>query len=158
MNTKMKFLFIFFFLCGSFSIYASQPFYISLELAGSGGLASINAEKTIIQQGNIDLGLRAGFSIAPIDRNNGTTLVFPLMIQTSWGSPVHKAEFGFGQSISITTRGNFHVLLPLSLGYRLSPAGSRFFFRFSYTPLISWLLDQQWQHWAGLSIGYRMGD
>ncbi|MCC7298489.1 MAG: hypothetical protein IT244_09165 [Bacteroidia bacterium] len=129
---------------------------IFLELGGSGGLGSINYEKTISNQSKSLLNYRIGFSLAPIDKNNGTGLVFPLMINKVLGNGTHKMELGLGQGITITTKGQFFALGLANFGYRHQKAESHWFYRANYTPLISYIISRQWQHWAGFSIGYQI--
>ena len=131
---------------------------IYLEIAGSGGLGSINYEKQFLQAGITDLSWRVGFSIAPIDPNNGVGLVFPVMIHGLIGSSPHKLELGVGQGITITTNGSFFILGTACVGYRYQSETSNWFYRVSYTPLISYLVDLQYQNWVGISIGYILGD
>ncbi|MBX7049369.1 MAG: hypothetical protein K1X40_09340 [Chitinophagales bacterium] len=128
--------------------------YISLELAGSGGLGSINYEQDFKDFGKWDLTWRAGFSLAPIDKNNGVGLVFPLMINARFGEGTSKLDMGLGQGVTITTKGAFFMLTTAAVGYRYQKETSPWYFKASYTPLISYLVDFQWQHWGGLSIGY----
>jgi hypothetical protein len=129
-----------------------------LEIAGSGGLGSINYEKQFLQEGITDLSWRVGFSIAPIDPNNGVGLVFPVMIHGLICSSPHKLELGVGQGITITTGGGFFILGTACVGYRYQSETSNWFYRVSYTPLISYLVDLQYQNWVGISIGYILGD
>lgn len=124
------------------------------ELAGSGGLASFNYEKSFYKKANTEFTWRAGLSLAPIDRNNGTGLVFPLMVHSISGKGSHKLELGLGQGITITTKGSFFILTTASIGYRYQPESKKCFYRVTYTPLISYLVDFQVQQWFGLSIGY----
>lgn len=127
---------------------------VFLEIAGSGGLGSINYEKVFYQKNKAEFIWRAGLSIAPIDKNNGTGIVFPLMINSIIGRSSHKMEFGLGQGITITTKGSFFLLTTACIGYRFQPATKNMFYRVTYTPLISYLLDFQIQQWAGISVGY----
>lgn len=127
---------------------------IFLEVAGSGGLGSINFEQSFYKKKIIDLTWRAGLSIAPIDKNNGTGIVFPLMINTLLGKTSHKAEIGLGQGITVTTRGSIFTLTTAVLGYRYQSSEKPWFYRVGYTPLISYLVDFQVQHWGGISVGY----
>ncbi len=127
---------------------------IFLELAGSAGLGSLNFEHHFFRKGVMELTWRAGISIAPIDRNNGTAIIFPLLINALVGPKSHKLEVGIGQGLTITTKGNPFALTTGVLGYRYQAEDQSFFYRLSYTPLISYLVDFQWQHWAGASIGY----
>jgi hypothetical protein len=80
------------------------------ELAGSGGFGSINFEKHFYKKKKYEFTWRTGLSLAPIDRNNGIGLVFPLMINLLIGKNAHKLELGFGQGITITTMGNFSAV------------------------------------------------
>lgn len=130
---------------------------IYLEIAGSGGLGSINYEKQFLRAGIADYSWRVGFSLAPIDPNNGTGLVFPVMANVLLREGNHKLELGVGQGITITTNGSFFILGTACVGYRYQSETSNWFYRISYTPLISYLIDLQYQHWGGISIGYTFG-
>ncbi|MEL6718892.1 MAG: hypothetical protein AAFP82_09275 [Bacteroidota bacterium] len=136
---------------------AQKERYLSFELAGSGGLASINYEKELLQKEKARLYYRLGFSFAPVDRNNGAAFVFPLMLHTKIGQGKHLLDLGLGQTISITSRGNFFFKIPASLGYRIEPPDKKQFWRFSYTPIISYLFNYQWEHWGGITFGYKIG-
>ena len=133
-----------------------KPRAVFLELAGSGGIASLNYEKAFAGNERLLFTWRAGFSLAPIDRNNGTGLVFPLMANVLVGPADHKLEVGLGQGFTVTTRGSFFALTTAAVGYRYQAEGKRLFYRATYTPLISYLVDFQVQHWAGISIGYEL--
>ncbi len=157
----VKQLFIIFFLAFSIATFAqmdSSHFVkrksIYFEIAGSGGLGSINFEKSFCQRKNTTFTWRAGFSLAPIDHNNGTGLVFPIMANALIGKNAHKIEFGLGQGFTFTTKGSFFILTTVIAGYRYQPADKHWFYRITYTPLISYLVDFQIQQWAGISIGY----
>ncbi|MBP8916938.1 MAG: hypothetical protein KBG70_09365 [Chitinophagales bacterium] len=125
-----------------------------LEIGGSGGLGSINYESEFFTKNHTDFTWRAGLSIAPIDKNNGVGIVFPLMINSICGKNAHKLEYGLGQGITITTKGSFFALTTAVLGYRYQPETKSWYYRVSYTPLISYLVDLQIQQWGVLSIGY----
>lgn len=120
-------------------------------------MASINLENTIHQKGNLRVAFRSGFSYIPIDKNNGGALIFPNMIHGSYGKEVHFADFGFGLAPSITSKlAGAYIRLPLSFGYRIQPKEKKYYLRFSYTPLVSFLFDFQWQHWAGITYGIKL--
>lgn len=125
-----------------------------IEIAGSGGIGSVNFEKLFFQKNNTDFTWRAGLSFAPVDKNNGTGIVFPLMINALTGKKSHKLELGVGQGITITTKGSFFALTTAAIGYRYQPESKKWFYRVTYTPLVSYLADFQVQQWAGISIGY----
>ena len=61
---------------------------------------------------------------------------------------------GLGQGITITTKGQPFILGTALVGYRYQHKDKNWFYRASYTPLISYLVNCQIQQWAGLSIGY----
>lgn len=129
-----------------------------LEIAGSGGVCSFNYEKHFYKKSNTEFTWRAGVSIAPIDKNNGTGIVFPLMINSLIGKNSHKLELGLGQGITITTRGSFFALTTTAIGYRYQSETKKWFYRVTYTPLISYLVDFQIQQWGGISIGYTINN
>lgn len=128
--------------------------YAFLELAGSGGLGSLNYERPFRQKNNSVFTGRAGFSVAPIDKNNGVGLVFPVMANVMIGKNAHKLEVGLGQGITFTTKAHFFARTTAALGYRYQPADKRIFYRVTYTPLISYLIDFQVEQWFGASIGF----
>jgi hypothetical protein len=128
---------------------------IYVELAGSGGFGSFNYEWNFKTKEQFRWMLRTGISGTYIDKNNGAALIFPVMVHGVYGKK-HGLDVGFGQSLSITTRGSFFVRAPLSFGYRFEPEGKRMFYRFSYTPIVSYLVDVQWENWAGVSVGFKL--
>ncbi|TND06965.1 MAG: hypothetical protein FD123_3429 [Bacteroidetes bacterium] len=129
--------------------------YAFFELAGSGGVGSLNYEQSFLQKEKTQFTWRAGLSFAPIDKNNGMGIVLPFMANAAFGASKHKLEFGLGQALTVTTKGNWFILAPALLGYRYENPDKKIVYRVSYTPLISWLFDFQVQQWGGLSIGYK---
>lgn len=130
---------------------------ISIEAGGVGGLGAVSFETTWNQSERWDLVYLTGFSLIPIDRNNGTVLVFPQMVHSVYGEGPHQLDMGIGLAPSFTTTLNgAYVRMPLSIGYSLQPMNSRVYWRLAYTPLVSFLFDFQWQHWGGLTLGYRL--
>lgn len=129
---------------------------VYFELLGSGGFGSLNFEKQILRKNKTDFYWGAGFSIAPIDKNNGIGLVFPLMIHTLLGEKAHRLELGLGQGLTLSTKGSFFALTTAAIGYRYQPESKNWFCRLTYTPLISYLVDFQVQQWGGISMGYRL--
>ena len=85
---------------------------VYLELAGSGGLGSVNYEQDFYLFEKGALAWRAGLSLAPIDKNNGVGLVFPLMLHAKLGSGSSQVDAGIGQGVTVTTNGAF-FLFPL---------------------------------------------
>jgi hypothetical protein len=125
-----------------------------LELGGSGGFGSFNFEWNFMTRNKFRWMLRTGISGTYIDKNNGAGFIFPVMIHGVYGQK-HGLDVGIGQALTITTRGGAFLRTPLSIGYRLEPTKSRVFYRFSYTPIVSYLVDFQWEHWGGTSIGFK---
>lgn len=150
----------------------AQERNVFLEIGGSGGLGSINYEKTIWLIGQNQkhntmelkpslkwkLTFRVGLGTSPIDKNNGWVLVFPTMANLVYGdaTKAHKLEIGTGLAPSLTTKGTAYVKSPVLLGYRFEPVDKLWFMRISYTPIFAWLVDLQWQHWAGISVGIKL--
>lgn len=141
-------------ICGSAQDTLLKKKSLFFELAGSGGIASFNYEKELCKNKITEFTLRAGLSIAPVDKNNGSGIVFPILVNALVGKTAHKFEAGLGQGITITTKGSFFILGTAVIGYRYQHPDKNWFYRVSYTPLISYLVDFQFQHWAGVSIGY----
>lgn len=128
---------------------------IYFELGGSGGFGSFNYELTFKQTEKFRWMFRTGISGTYIDKNNGAGFIFPVMVHAVYGKK-HGLDLGIGQALTVTTRGSVFLRAPLSIGYRLEPNESRVFYRFSYTPIVSYIVDFQWQHWAGISVGYKL--
>lgn len=139
------------------SSFTQEPTYFTFDLGGVGGLGSINFEKTIYHQNKVAVAFKTGFSFMPIDRINGTSLIFPQMLHGIYGAKKHFMDVGIGLAPSFTTKfGGAYVRMPLSLGYRLQPEEKNFYWRIAYTPITSFLFDFQWQHWAGISFAYQL--
>lgn len=147
--------FIIIWLFGSYTL-AQKDRFVSLELLGSGGLGSVNFEHQVMDKDAVDLYMRYGFSMAPIDKNNGTALIFPVMTHATFFKGSHKLDTGAGLSFTVTTKGSFFSRLPLCLGYRLQPEEKRFFFRVAYTPIVSYLFNFQWENWGGIGFGFKI--
>jgi len=136
--------------------YAQKSKFLSFELLGSGGLASLNYESQFLNRDLTDLYFRAGFSVMPIDANNGAALIFPLMVHSTIGKSSHKLDIGLGQTFTITTKGQFFLRMPFSTGYRFEPEDKKYYLRASYTPIISYIYNFQSENWGGLTFGYRI--
>lgn len=146
---------------------SAQNRNLFLELGGSGGLGSVNYEWLKPPKAGSDeesqvnpwsRGIRVGMGFTPVDKNNGIVIVVPVMgtmIYNKNKSP-HGIEISAGLAPSITTKGSWYVKSPLALGYRYEPDGKKLFYRVTYTPIVGWLVDYNWQHWAGISIGYKI--
>ena len=133
----------------------AQDNYFSIELLGSGGFGSINYEHSVLDRDGFDLHMRYGLSFTPIDKNNGVNLIFPVMLHGLIGKKAHKLDLAVGQALSMTTKLRFFLSSPLAVGYRYQSLDKRYYLRFSYTPLVSYLVNFQWQHWGGFTFGYQ---
>ena len=145
-------------LLGATAAHTQSPVYLSVEALGSGGLGSINVEKTWIDRSPWALQGRLGFSFLPIDANTGAALVFPLLLHGLYGPGDHRADLGIGQALTLTTKGGLFARMPLVAGYRWQPRDRKVFVRVAYTPLVSYLVDFQWEHRGGIAIGYRINN
>lgn len=125
------------------------------ELGGSGGFGSFNFEWNFAAKNKYRWMLRTGISGTYIDKNNGAAFIFPVMVHGVYGK-THGLDIGLGQALTVTTKGAIFLRAPLSIGYRWEPTGKRLFYRFSYTPIISYIVDFQWEHWGGITIGYKL--
>ncbi len=160
-NTFKQLLFVIVFALLTYTSFGQTPDLpkrksVYFELGGSGGIGSINYEKLFYTKNTSEFTWRAGISLAPIDKNNGTGLVFPLLINTLLGKNAHKLELGLGQGITLTTKGSFFALTTAAIGYRYQSKNRKWFYRITYTPLVSYIADFQVQHWEGISIGYTL--
>lgn len=142
----------------SLGTYSQKDSYLSLEALGSGGLGGLFYERDYATVGIVDFQYRLGFSMMPVDVNNGSVLIFPHMLHFVIGQKASRLDFGLGFTASITTKGQFFVRQPLSIGYRFEPPAKNFYLRASYTPIASVLIDYQWQHWGGLTFGLKISN
>jgi hypothetical protein len=166
-----KFIIIFLTLLWHSMLSAQKHSTFSFELAGSGGFGSFNYEKNIFWRQKLEpildelaspkkigneVDFRVGLSFTPVDPNNGIVLIFPVMLHYHFYKDNHGFDIGLGQTLSMTTKGNFFIRMPFSAGYRFQPLDKNYYLRFSYTPIMSYLLDLQYQHWAGITWGYKL--
>lgn len=128
---------------------AAREDVLGVEILGSGGLGALTYESRWAQWG-----CSLGFSLAPIDRNNGVALVFPMHIRKFFLEGDHRFVLGTGQAITITTKGQYFLMGLLECGWMWKRKDSPWAVKLAYTPLVSYLVDFQWQHWAGFSCSY----
>lgn len=127
---------------------------VFFEIAGSGGLGSVNYEKTFLKKNISEFTWRVGLTAVPIDNKKDIVISFPLMVNALIGKGSHKVEAGFGQGVTITTRKEVFAIAIAALGYRYQNPNKKWFYRITYTPLISYIVNFQIQQWGGISIGY----
>lgn len=137
--------------------YGQKDRYLSIEAGGVGGFGSFNFEKSFYQKEKLNLIFRTGFSVSPFGSSSGVVLIFPVMIHAVIGQTNHKLDLGIGQAPSATlpVSGVF-ARMPLNIGYKYEPQDKNHYWRVSYTPLVSYLVQFQWEHWAGITYGYKL--
>lgn len=167
-NNKILFFLLLFF---SFLSYAQDSIsnkkcnhLIYIEIAGTGGIASLNYENNIPLKNKFILGFRGGFSTVHIMDYTckfNPDLIFPLAIHFLYGT-THKIVVGSGQTISVipvadlrkspihTRSVNFST--SFTIGYRYNHQKTGLFFGCGYTPRIE--KNKHYKHWGGISIGY----
>jgi len=154
---KNKFIIFAILFFSASNLFGQKDKHISFELAGSGGFASINYEKNIYQKESLKLIFRTGFSLIPFGSSNGVILIFPLMMHGIIGEKNHKLDIGIGQAPSATLPVNgIFVRMPLCFGYRYEPKDKNHYWRIAYTPLVSYLVQFQWEHWGGITYGFKL--
>jgi len=141
------------------SLKSQQYRYIGFELGGNGGLYSVNMERSLLKDYQKHWHWRYGISIFP---NSGRlNLVVPLEINYLIGNNNHYAEIGFGQGIAIAWDYNWNWVhfFPRAtgrIGYRWYSSNQKYFFSIAYIPLISYLLEVQYQNWFGVMAAIKL--
>ena len=137
-------------------VFSQNERYLTFEAGGAGGLGSFNFEKSFYQKSSVNLIFRAGISGLPFG-SKGVVLIFPIMVHAVIGQNNHKLDVGIGQAPSATVplTGIF-IRMPLSFGYKYEPKNKNHYWRAAYTPLVSYLVQFQWEHWAGVTFGYKL--
>jgi hypothetical protein len=155
-QTICKIFFLIFFINGS--LFASSDSLAKMrsvhaELAGTGGIYSVFYEQRFCKT---KLLLHTGFSCYGTGKR--TLFVFPVLVKKTFGNSNHRIETGIGNTITISIRQGFQIFprALLLLGWRFQKNESPWIFRIAYTPMISYIADLQYQHWAGISIGYTL--
>jgi hypothetical protein len=142
---------------------------IFIELAGNGGIYSLNYDRVITEQFSI----RAGFgymSMGASASSGGATvtakasiLAVPVVGNFMLGSANHKLELGAGITMfrftgsgsdSLGGSASATGMAPAGtavIGYRYVPQDGGFTFRAGFTPLV---FKDDWLPWGGLSFGY----
>lgn len=121
-----------------------------LELGGSGGFGSLNVTAPLAAP----VDLRVGLSVLPIDSNGGILFIVPLMVEVHTAGR-WQALGGLGQGLTVSTHGVPWARGLASAGVRYVPPEGHVWAGVAYTPFVSYLLDLQLQHWAGVQIGWK---
>lgn len=126
---------------------------VFVELGGNGGIYSVNYENPFKIRPKSAATFRVGLSITPADRK--TLVVLPVMFNGVFLKGNHHPEVGGGIGLSAATGASgFWVRGILQTGYRYQKPGKPFFLRVNYTPFCNLFLKAQWEHWAGVSVGW----
>ncbi len=154
MYHRLKLLIVF--LSLSSTVLAQNHGSIEIEVGGVGGFGSVSYRKSFKSTNHFTFAYRAGLSFVPIDANNGFGIVVPVLVHLTYGKNRHFLDVGLGQGFTVTSKGNVFARLPISLGYQFDN-GKRMYYRAAYTPLVSYIYNFQWEHWAGITIGVKLG-
>lgn len=139
-----------------------------LELAGSAGIYSINADYLVIELSDIRIGGRAGIGMLREGyEGSGMDIYLPISAIGLYTFKVHNIEVGIGFNmlsysvrsvIDAEDRGfkrKTQILGNYVVGYRYQKKEGGLMLRVSYTPF--YYKDEpfsRYEHWGGLSIGY----
>lgn len=142
-----------------------------LELAGSGGLYSVNADYMLLELDDVRLGGRLGVGLFKEGyENSGMDIYLPVSAIGLYAFDAHNIEVGIGfnmASYSIRSvvdaedkgfERRTQLLGNYILGYRYQKKEGGLMFRVSYTPFF--YKDEpfsRYEHWGGLSVGYTFG-
>jgi hypothetical protein len=134
---------------------AQQPArkVVFAEAFGMGGIYSFSYEHHF-SKGNWFL--QPGF--AAYGSDSRMLFIFPVMAKKAFGKGPHQLEAGIGHGFTLETGDGVSGFVRglLLAGWRFQKPESSWIFRASYTPFISYLIDLQYQHWGGISIGYQL--
>ncbi len=126
--------------------------YAYSEVGGTGGLYSLGWEGFTKRTYAVQIGLSA----LPADGE----LIFtvPAVFKYVHGIKSHHPEIGLGLGSSVVNRAGLKTFVRgIGLvGWRYQALDSRWCYRAFYSPLVSFLVDFQWQHWGGFGISYRL--
>jgi hypothetical protein len=148
----LKSLIIFLLLSTSLSAQKPWEHYAFSEVGGTGGLYSLGWEGFAKRT----YALQVGLSAIPADGE----LIFtvPAVFKYVHGNKSHHPEIGLGLGTSLVNRNGLNGFVRgIGLvGWRYQAIDSRWCYRAYYSPLVSFLVDFQWQHWGGIGISYRL--
>lgn len=151
-GSMVKSVLIFIFLSSSLSAQRLWKHYAISEIGGTGGLYSFGWEALSQRK----IAVQVGLSAIPADGE----LIFtvPAVLKYVHGDQKHHPEIGLGLGASVVNRyGLSGFVRGIGLiGWRYQPIDRRWCYRAFYSPLVSFLVDFQWQHWGGIGISYRL--
>jgi hypothetical protein len=146
---------------------------IFVELAGNGGIYTVNYDRVINEHFSVraGLGYMALGASATASNGNGTTttasasvsmLAIPILANFLLGNQNHKLELGGGVTLfkmtgtsstfeGVASGSAFGPVGTLVAGYRYVPSDGGFTFRIGFTPLVS---TESFMPWGGISFGY----
>lgn len=124
---------------------------VYIELAGAGGLYSLNFDYRITRE--------AGFRVGLTSWSDLTGLPVTANYLINWHA--HHIEIGIGGIVGLATLGGQsfvsggqstpQVIGTGTIGYRYQPDDGGFVFRIDYTPFLQ---PKLFYSWAGVSFGY----
>ena len=139
-----------------------------LELAGSAGLYSLNADYMVLDLDQVRVGGRLGIGMFKEGyEGSGMDLYMPVTAVALYAFEAHNIEIGIGFNmisysirsvVDIEDRGfkrKTELLGNYVVGYRYQKAEGGLIFRVSYTPFF--YKDEpfgRYEHWGGISVGY----
>lgn len=126
-----------------------------LEGLGVAGLGSFNFEFIFVRRNRFQLLFRPGIGVQT-PASDKVLINVPIMAHILAGGKSHYLDFGVGEMPGISTKGEFSIQTPFSVGYRLSPMKRGFFCRIAYTPRMSYIGGFKYEHWAGLAVGIKL--
>jgi hypothetical protein len=124
-----------------------------LELGGNGGTYLLGFERRFNKVLPGHLRWQVGTSVTPLGQ---TFFDLHAGINYTRGK-VHQAEAGMGHLFVVDLTGGkgANVRFTFRFGYRLDPWKRRMYFKAAYTPFVSYIYNLQYEHFAGLTVGYK---
>jgi len=148
--------------------HAQSKLSAYLELAGSAGLYSLNADYMLIELDKIRVGGRLGIAMFKEGyEGSGMDIYMPVSAVALYAFGAHNIEIGIGFNlisysirsvVDVEDRGfkrKTELLGNYVVGYRYQKTEGGLIFRVSYTPFF--YNDEpfaRYEHWGGISVGY----
>ena len=156
------------FIGAAHSGHAQSKLSAYLELAGSAGLYSLNADYMVLDLDKVRVGGRLGIGMFKEGyEGSGMDMYMPVSAIALYAFEAHNIEIGIGfNMISYSIRSvvdiedsgfkrKTELLGNYIVGYRYQKTEGGLIFRVSYTPFF--YKDEpfgRYEHWGGISVGY----
>lgn len=133
------------------------------EIAGIGGLFSLNYEREFLKKKDFRFLLHLGLGTIHLKDFTNTInpdLVIPFALVATYGKK-HHLEWGLGQTFTNIVKADLEnggkqrqsgYSTQFILGYRFQKQGRGLVYRLVYKPIIEY--NRYFKHWGGVSIGY----